>query len=405
MEQVKTKAGLISKLRKDFDEVALWVGLAFITALIATAFYNIKSGSERSSWVTHTYKVLRESDALISAMKDAETGQRGFLLTGDKAYLAPYNRAQLAIDDSFTKLKTLTSDNAQQQERLLLIGQRIDLKLEELAETIRLRQESGFDVALEVVRTDKGKKVMDEFRQLITEFQQEEDALLTQRAEESNAATSLSLLIQGVGGLLVITYLSFALLSVRKQKKSRKELFQELDNNNREFLLNNGESQQEEQAIIHSLVTNLQSTKEFLKKVGNKQYDVQLEGLQEEFYHLNRNNMAGALLEVRDLLKANEKEDGIRQWTNEGYAKFSDIVRKNNHSMEALANESLQSLIKYLKINQGALYTINEDSTDTYLEVVACYAWNKKKYINNRIEKGEGVKSSLVNLQILNKAL
>ena len=391
MEHINAKAGLVSRLKKNFDEVALWIGLVFIASLIATAFYNIKSSSERSQWVTHTYEVLRESDALISAMKDAETGQRGFLLTGEPLYLEPYENARHAIEESFNKLKTLTADNSQQQERLQDISKRIKLKLAELEETILLRKDAGLEPALEVVKTNKGKIVMDEFRMLIADFQQAENKLLAQRAEESSASTNLSLLIQGIGGTLVVIYLSFALISVRKQKKSRQQLFQDLDNNNKEFLLNNGELHQEEQEVIRSLVTNLQSTKEFIRKIGNKEFDIQIQGLDQEHFHLNKANMAGALLEVRDLLKKNEKEESVRRWTNEGIAKFSDLIRKNSNSLDLLANDSLQNLVKYIQANQGALYIVSENNNDVHLEVAACYAWNKKKFIQNRIEKGEGI--------------
>ena len=70
--------------------------------------------------------------------------------------------------------------------------------------------------------------------------------------------------------------------------------------------------------------------------MGNKEYGIQLEGLTQEYFHLNKHNMAGALLEVRDQLKANDQEAAIRQWTNEGFAKFSDLIRHNNQSLEVL---------------------------------------------------------------------
>jgi GAF domain-containing protein len=103
-------------------------------------------------------------------------------------------------------------------------------------------------------------------------------------------------------------------------------------------------------------------------------------------------DLANVLKNLRDTLVKNENENAIRGWANEGLAKFADILRGNNEKFEILADTIISSLVKYLNANQGGLYVINDtNSSDIYLELIACYAWNKKKYIHQRIDEGEGL--------------
>src|SRR5882757_3030949 len=117
--------------------------------------------TDTAAWVTHTHQVLEGVERLLSGLKDAETGQRGYILTGDEKYLEPYRAARDVIHQSTKTLRELTKDNDNQQRRLdklegLVDGN--DGKLAELQETIEARQDKakGFEVALQIVRTDKG---------------------------------------------------------------------------------------------------------------------------------------------------------------------------------------------------------------------------------------------------------
>jgi len=87
------------------------------------------------------------------------------------------------------------------------------------------------------------------------------------------------------------------------------------------------------------------------------------------------------------------KEESQRNWTNNGLASFSDILRnKQSLDFESLTNEILRQLVIYLEVNQGAIFIMEGDSPEnTYLQMVACYAYNRKKHLNKRVEIGEGL--------------
>ena len=109
-------------------------------------------------WETHTHIVIQELERLLSGIKDAETGQRGYLLTGEEKYLEPYDAALGLIHTNLHRLEQLTLDNPSQQQRLARIQTLIMEKTAELKQTIELRRTQGLTAALAVVGTDAGKE-------------------------------------------------------------------------------------------------------------------------------------------------------------------------------------------------------------------------------------------------------
>jgi hypothetical protein len=87
------------------------------------------------------------------------------------------------------------------------------------------------------------------------------------------------------------------------------------------------------------------------------------------------------------------EEDKKRNWTTEGIAKFGEILRSNNSDVRKLCDEIIGNMVKYLRANQGALYIIDESGSDEDLtmSMVSCYAWNKKKFVEQKIHRGEGL--------------
>jgi len=179
-------------------------GMAALTlVLIAVVSYrnaNLLIDNERL--VAHTHQVRTELGDLLSEFKDAETGQRGFVLTGEDSYLEPYDAALKGLKASYADVTNLTSDNPAQQRRLAAIAPLMEKKLAELAETISLRRNQGFDAALKVVQTNAGKVYMDDIRQIITAADQAEQSLLNRRSEEAHASASMTMLVILWGGLI-----------------------------------------------------------------------------------------------------------------------------------------------------------------------------------------------------------
>lgn len=169
------------------------LAIAATVAVGILAHVNIGRLIDTSYWVAHTHQVLERISAISGLMTDAETGQRGFVLTGMDRYLEPYNNALVQVPKVIGEIKELTSDNPKQQDRVEKLMPKVQGKLDELAETIQLRRTTGFESALTVVLTDRGKKVMDEIRVILHEMEKEERHLLDVREKQSREESSNAL--------------------------------------------------------------------------------------------------------------------------------------------------------------------------------------------------------------------
>lgn len=188
------------------QKIAAGFALAFVllTVIGGIAYRSISSLSATNDSVTHTYEILERLTGLLSALKDAETGQRGYLLIGDETYLEPYDGALRDIPRALADLRTLTADNPEQQQRLAEIAPIIAAKLAELRRTIDLRRARAGDDALAVVSSDEGKRLMDDIRRVAAAIEDEERELLLLRAAEVESAVSTGITAIALGTLLCL---------------------------------------------------------------------------------------------------------------------------------------------------------------------------------------------------------
>lgn len=198
-------------------KLRLLLGTLFFFSIANIGFvYFLESRSENKlQWVVHTNQVLQTSGELLNALSDAETGQRGYLLTGQNYYLEPYFRSRDEIKKIWADLKALTSDNLSQQELLDELIVDIDYKLEELAQTIEL-----FNIepsqALAVVRSNAGKQYMDNIRAYISAFDGEEKRLLEQRNGDYREARAYITMMIVIEGLVMVFIALFTLVTVNR---------------------------------------------------------------------------------------------------------------------------------------------------------------------------------------------
>ncbi len=187
-------------------------GLALIalTLVGAVSYDSTSKLIDSAQWVRHTNDVLKGLDELLSEMKDAETGQRGYVITGEARYLEPYQGAREEVDQKQRSLRELTIDSPVQQQRLSAIEPLVVSKFAELQETIDLRKTKGFEAAEHEVLTDKGKNAMDSIRKLVGEMQEEEAGLLAKRSTEEKERARRTEIAIIFGSLSALVLLSLA---------------------------------------------------------------------------------------------------------------------------------------------------------------------------------------------------
>ncbi|KQY41429.1 MULTISPECIES: response regulator [Rhizobium/Agrobacterium group] len=178
--------------------------IAFFLISGLVAYLNLQSLRENNGEVVHSHDVIVALDELLSRVQDAETGQRGFLLSNNQRYLEPYNSAVAAIPQKLTEITELTSDNPAQQRRIGALKTHVEAKLAELKETIDLRGTQGIDAALAVVNSERGKVQMDAIRMQLSAMGKEESDLRVKRLAEMDGAYRTAYASSILSGLLGI---------------------------------------------------------------------------------------------------------------------------------------------------------------------------------------------------------
>jgi CHASE3 domain sensor protein len=166
--------------------------LALFLASGLISYINTRSLNTNARKIAETHEVLLALNDVLSFAKDAETGQRGFIITGDEKYLAPYQGALTRIDSRMSDLERAIRDSRDQQARIGALKSALNIKLRELQETIDARRDQGFDAAMAMVVTDRGKAAMDTVRTEIQEMYSTERVRRNQRIAEMDRAYAVA---------------------------------------------------------------------------------------------------------------------------------------------------------------------------------------------------------------------
>jgi len=178
---------------------------------------------EKGSWSDHSRQVLLAISEVGSLLTDAETGQRGYLYTGDANYLQPYQASSDDVLPAIQRLAELTTDNPEQQAHIGRIRDLSQQKLAELAKTVSLSQSGQNDKARRLVSSNVGKNVMDQIRKELAAMWKAESDLSSARDEEyqrSVTKTTWSIYLATLAAVLGLMFLAhYVLLQIQQRER------------------------------------------------------------------------------------------------------------------------------------------------------------------------------------------
>ncbi|MFI5349770.1 MAG: CHASE3 domain-containing protein [Elusimicrobiota bacterium] len=199
------------------NDAALLLGvltlvLATIVSVGLIVRRNVTAAVESGRSVAQAQLVVSDLANLLSDVKDAETGQRGFVITGDRRYLEPYRASLQHIDGHLYSLDRSIAGNARQRRFLAAIAPLVAAKLAELKTVIAARETGGFDPAKDLIVSNRGKNIMDSLRELVNRALRDEEGILRERtaAKAANVRDTIRAVL--VGGFLSAS--TFLLLSI-----------------------------------------------------------------------------------------------------------------------------------------------------------------------------------------------
>lgn len=336
------------------------VSLFLLLASSVASYLSIRGLVRSTDLVNHTYEVSRNLDDVMAVLKDAESGQRGFLITGDERYLAPYSEAAEETNGLIRTVKDLTSDNPAQQadcDRLLEVASQRLMYLGTLVE----RKRNGQHISDSLVSL--GKDLMDKTAARIKTMQDREQQLLEKRSESLTRFSNATPVLIVIASILAIVVTIVSMLRLIRDSDNRYALQKELEIKDQE-IRNRIKAVDAIANEISSGNYNIKITEETSDALGG--IAVSLNRMSHSLQH-SFNSLA-------------EKE-----WAQSGIVGLNDVMI-GDQNMHNLAHGVLNFLAEYLNANAGAFYLANGDGD---LELKSTYAIpSDYKYL--KLKEGEG---------------
>lgn len=203
-----------------------FVALGLLVILTVSGYFSGRRYLDASEWVTHTFEVTDAIDQVLSSVQDVENGQRGFLLSGDPAFLLAYDAARSELPKELRRLRDLPRENPGQERRIQKLTKTVADKLEFAATTIELKKKGGDVTGL--ITSGRGRILMDEVRATAAEMRQVEKRLLAERTERAAGAQQQTVLMSILGVAVTLGLVLFSLAMVHRDLREMRVLSEDL---------------------------------------------------------------------------------------------------------------------------------------------------------------------------------
>jgi PAS domain S-box-containing protein len=187
--------------------VAIVVTFGALFLLVSFTWISTTKLIREARWVDHTKDVIARLEAVQSAITDGETGQRGYLLTGDERYLEPYARASADARSAMEQVAAMTGDSDLQRLRADRLRQLVEERLGQLDLGVRLTRAGRVEDARKFIASGSGLETMDALRKVVAAMRTQERELLAIRNERSGATARMLLTTLGIGCTLLFGFL------------------------------------------------------------------------------------------------------------------------------------------------------------------------------------------------------
>ncbi|BAY79106.1 multi-sensor hybrid histidine kinase (plasmid) [Nostoc linckia NIES-25] len=328
------------------------LSLAILTSIGLISYQSTNELIETSRRENHTYQVLSQIEEVNLELTNAETGQRGYLITGEQRYLEPYNTATQLLNQKIKELQRLIADNPNQQNRIDILQPLVTERMAVMKNVIALRQTKGLEVAQEAIKTDQGKRLMDQIQKLLQAMKNEENALLKQRSERAQIAARQTL------ATIVYSIPLFAAILV----------------------------------LIGIILTRhislpLKRVSDLVEKVADGDLSVNLpdSDRQDEIGVLKRtfNQM---IVNLRYTTQNNDEQN----WLKSNLAEFTQMLQ-GQRNLESVSRTILSNLAPLVGASAGVFYIMDSKNDEPVLKLLGSYAYKERKNLANEFRLGEGL--------------
>jgi signal transduction histidine kinase/DNA-binding response OmpR family regulator/CHASE3 domain sensor protein len=346
-----------------YISIGFTLSLTLLLLSSAASFISIRKLIDSSQMVNHTNVVEQEVESIISSMKDAETGIRGFLITKDSLYLTPYKGAYERAKLSLENTRVLTSDNPAQQRNIDDMRPILEERFGMLNKTLEyIHSPKKWPVTM-----GEGRSSMVAARALVDRMKAEEEKLMKIRSADMGRYTTFTPIFISLASLLAFAVTLIAFLKVRSDIKKREKL---------EALLN---------TEVENTGKRLNVINDLAAKISTGDYTIRVEDIEND----NVGGLSESLNKMASDLGANFKVLEDKEWLQTGIAELNNAF-KGEKDIHELCTDSLNTIIGYLGAKVGVLYLTGIGNS---LELYASYAFKDGA---KRIPAGDGLAGQVV---------
>jgi CHASE3 domain sensor protein len=339
-------------------------------------------------------EVKTKSKSIMSdVVHGIDLGVRGFALTKKQALLDPFTNVTTSSPRLLNDIEILLKkQNYPDIQKFYEVKKELDNYFQwssKMVEMVQLNDMAQFSAMLE---KDKGYDLWVVYAAYQQPLEAFEDALYEKAMNSYNAAMRTNKILQWVMAILSLPVLFLIVIRIQKERKSREQLMREVEDNDKKYVFNSGDERVlTAKEIIDQTIQNTRKASNFIKSMAGNNYDVEWQGLDDSNRMLNEQTLAGDLINMREQLKRVKQDDEKRNWMNEGLATFSELVRNHQHDSQLLADKCVSFLTKYLGGQQSSLFILTGEEGNEYLQLTSCYAFSKKKFVEKKIDLGNGL--------------
>ncbi len=324
-------------------QIVFFISTLLLLISLGSSLYSTKELVDSSKMVNHTNEVLIEAENLISYMKDAETGQRGYLLTMDPVFLEPYKQAKVNVGTSTQHLRSLTLDNPLQQQNIEEANALIGKKMYQMEKIIGMSdgytRRTTTDTIVRYNQMMQGKVIMDDLRAVVNRIKQEEKQLLEIRSAEQDKYVAYTPFLVISAALLSILITVFSYIKIKKDVDERIK------------------KQLEDEAKYRETSERITLMESMTRKVSSGDYTARSDDEKDD--DLGRvskalNHMTASLENTFNTLES-------KAWLQEGSVKIADAIR-GERDIKQLTEKLLATITAYIQAPIATSYVNSSGS-------------------------------------------
>ena len=312
----------------------LAIGFGFSLLILlgssVASFFSIQNLLTSSQWVNHTYEVISNLNDVVAPIREAETSQRGFLITNDPVFLEPFHGSFEQSITALEHVKTLTGDNPAQQVRCELLRELINKRFNKMEALIKSKQESN---TIDPKQLTSGKDYMDSIVSTVNDLKNAEKELLSSRTKNFETFSRATPIIIVLSSIIAILIAIFFFLRVRNDINLRLRLQRELEQKDLE------------------ITRRIETVSKIAESISSGDYSTRVNDEERD----NLGSLSSALNKMGASLEYSFNSLSDKEWLQTGAALISEAAI-GEQTVQQLSSKALQVIANYSGSSVGAFY-------------------------------------------------